>query len=252
MKNEHGFSLMELIVSLSIMTILVGFTVPVIATEVKRQKIKAEKSELNAIKNAIEDYFEDTVTFPSALGELVTNGDGVSGWAGPYYNPSLSLYASGGSAATEDEWGSTYGLTAPSTSSRVVTSPGADKASGTGDDISVTVDVTSIRRKITATELDVINNAITLYNSKYQSSSPLLANYTYILSRLQATSYLPNGDTTYEKDGWNLPYVADPIGVTPVVRVTSSMFSGSSGSSGSSSSSKGKGYAKGKGKSKGK
>jgi len=222
--SRRGFSLIELIVSLSIMTILVGFSVPVIATEVKRQKVKAEKVELNAIKTAVVEYFDDTFTFPSSLGELVVNGDGVSGWAGPYYSPSLSLYGSGGSTATEDEWGTTYNMAAGGLSSRVVTSAGPDHAFGTGDDIAVTADVTSVRRKTTIEELEVINNAIVAYNVTYLSSNPLLPNYTTILSRLKATGYLPNGDTTYDQDGWNLAYVPDPVGVTPVVRVTSSMF----------------------------
>lgn len=250
--SRSGFSLIELIVSLSIMTILVGFSVPVIATEVKRQKVKAEKKELNAIKTAIVEYFDDTFAFPSSLDELITNGDGLSGWAGPYYSPSLSLYGSGGSSPTEDEWGTTYTMVAGGVSSRVVTSSGSDHAFGTGDDISVTADVTPVRRKITAEELDVINSAITSYNVTYMKSNPLLPDWTSILARLKATGYLPNGDTTYEKDGWDLPYVADPVGVTPVVRVSSTMFTGGSGGSSTGKKNNGKGKALGKGKNAGK
>ncbi len=222
--SRGGFSLIELIISLSILTILVGFSVPVIATEVKRQKVKAEKQEMNAIKEAVINYFDDTFAFPSDLGELIANGDGLSGWAGPYYSPSLSLYNSGGSSATADEWGNTYTMAAGGVSSRIVTSAGPDHSFGTGDDISVTADVTAVRRRITVSELHVINNAIVSYNSVYLGTNPLLPSWTYILGRLQATGYLPNGDTTYDLDGWGLPYAPDPAGVTPVVRATSTMF----------------------------
>ena len=68
----------------------------------------------------------------------------------------------------------------------------------------------------------MINAAILAYNKVYIGSDPLLPSWPSILSKLVAKGFLPSGTSTYDTDGWNTPYVPDPQGVSPVVRVTSS------------------------------
>ena len=222
--SRKGFSLIELVVVISIMSIMVGIAVPALTTEVKRQKVNVQIGEMDAIRTGIENYFHDTSIFPEDMGELRLNTAGVSGWVGPYYLPRPSVLWSGGAGYDTDVWGNRYRARPLGFSLYEVRSSGLDAVFNSNDDIFVEANVEYIRREKTVEELEVINSAITSYNEVYIGSEPLLPNWTWILQALVQKGYLPLGDTTYDTDGWENPYVPDPVGVTPVVRATSTMF----------------------------
>jgi len=203
------------------MTIIVGMALPAFTTSTKRKKLYREKEKLNALKEASENYFEDTFQFPLGLDDLVSDAHHASGWTGPYYTPGLALYGGQGAPDMKDEWGEDYLFQQTPPSKLVIRSRGPDLVLNTGDDLTVTADVTFIRRQVTLDELSVINAAILAYNKVYIGSDPLLPSWPSILSKLRAKGFLPSGTTTYDRDGWNTPYVPDPLGVSPVVRVTS-------------------------------
>lgn len=225
--NRKGFSLIEMVIVISIMTILVGAAMPMVSSEVRKQKVKDEIDRLNAVKTATESYFTDTGVFPDEIGDLVTNDDGVAGWLGPYYNPPVSRSTAGGSGYELDSWNTAYRLTQAGVSTLTVESAGSDRAFNSNDDLSVSVDTTYIRRTITLEELDVINGAILAYNKVYIGTAPLLPSWSSIRSQLVSAGYLPAGDTRYDTDGWGFAYTPDPPGAAPVVRVNSTTLMGS-------------------------
>jgi len=242
--KKKGFSLIELVIAISIMTIIVGVALPAFSSGVRRQKVLRELQELNDIKESVENYFADTSAFPTAINDLLQNDQGLTGWAGPYYSPRLPSHGSGQTSPTVDEWRSPYAVGLSGSSTCTVTSPGPNKALGNQDDITVTVDVTFIRRRQTLDELAIINSAILSYNKVYLSSEPLLPDWNGIQIQLVNKGYLPAGASDLATDGWGSAYVPDPSGVAPVLKVRSTMISGS-GQSGSGSSSSGGGSSGG-------
>jgi prepilin-type N-terminal cleavage/methylation domain-containing protein len=220
-RSVSGFSLLEIIVALSIMTIIVGTAIPVISVSIDRKKKEETRQELNALKTAVEGYFQDVRALPPSLDDLENNLVKVAGWVGPYINPPLSLSASTLPVITKDAWNMDYRVTFTGSSRMEIRSPGRGGAFGTSDDIAVDVDVTYLRRKDTLAELEIINTAIQVYNVTYLSTKPLPCDWSRILRMLQETGYLPSRDTSLATDGWDSPYDPDPLGQAPVVRVAS-------------------------------
>lgn len=223
--DRNGFTFIELVIVLSIMTILVSITIPLVSKQVARQKIKSQKTDMNLIGESIEVFFNDTLAFPSGMADLLTDSGSFVQWAGPYYDTSLGASLFGGDASPEDDaWGNQYTFSVLSASSLRVSSPGPDQTANTGDDISVTVDVSFLRRFTTLDELDRINEAILEYNKVYLPGTPLPVNWTAILNTLISEGYLQSEGGAYATDGWGNPYEPVPASATPVVRVRSPMF----------------------------
>ena len=60
-KSESGFSLLELIVTLVVLSILVMGTIPLMQNAVKRQKELRLRENLRTLRNAIDEFHRDTV-----------------------------------------------------------------------------------------------------------------------------------------------------------------------------------------------
>lgn len=219
--RNSGFSLLEIIVALAIMTIVVGAAIPVISVSIDRSKKEETRNELNALKTAVEGYFEDLWAFPPDLNNLLQNLSGASGWVGPYISPPLSKHGSTLPVVDKDAWNEDYRLTFQGISFLEIRSPGPDMSFATTDDIAVEVDVTPIRRQVTLNELAILNAAVQAYNRLNLEIDPLQPSWTLILQKLRTQGFLPAGDTTLENDGWGSPYTPDPPGQAPVVRVGS-------------------------------
>lgn len=216
--RRGGFTLLELVVVLTIMAILAGAAVPVASMAINSKRKSATADELDGLQRAAAEYFRDTGALPSAVSDLETN-PGVSGWVGPYLqrfsidaNTGLSQYA-------VDAWWQPYQLSS-STSVLTITSAATGGVYGDANDISVTLDVTPIRREKTLETVAIVNRAIAAYNTSYLDSDPLPATYSTLLSKLVTRGYLP-ASSPYATDGWGDALEADPAGLTPVVRVKS-------------------------------
>jgi hypothetical protein len=100
-------------------------------------------------------------------------------------------------------------------------SAGEDSIFGDADDLSIDLNANWIRRRETLDELKAINQAIVLYNGRFQMSEPLTTEWPTAVTQLVSKGFLPSaGD--YESDGWGAPYVADPPDKAPLVKVQSS------------------------------
>jgi general secretion pathway protein G len=219
--RNSGFSLLEIIVALAILTIVVGAAIPVVSVSIDRSKKEETRKELNALKTATEGYFEDVWAFPPTLNDLLQNLSGASGWVGPYLSPPLASHGSTLPVVDKDAWNADYRLTYMGISFLEIRSPGPDGSFATADDIAVEVDITPIRRQVTLNELTILNGAVQAYNRLFLELDPLQPNWTLILQKLRTQGLLPSGDATLESDGWGSPYTPDPPGQAPVVRIGS-------------------------------
>lgn len=215
---RSGFSLLEIVVVVAILTLIAGVAVPVVAKVVEREARASTRTELDLLAAASLEYLRDTGALPTAAAHLGTN-PGVTGWSGPYLG-SLGLDAKSGLNAHEvDGWSRVYRFRIAG-SVLSIDSAGPDGTFGNADDLLVRADATLVRRERTLATLKVLNQAVLNYNATYQATEPLPANWSQALSRLVLRGYLPSA-TGLENDAFGSPFVGVPAGVAPLVRVGS-------------------------------
>jgi general secretion pathway protein G len=105
--ERRGFTLLELLVALSIVAALAAVVGPTLFGHVADGKRTAARTQVDALVMAIEAFRLDVGRVPSAqegLGALrAAPGGGVSGWRGPYLKRDLP----------RDPWGQAYQYTIP-------------------------------------------------------------------------------------------------------------------------------------------
>lgn len=73
-KRDGGFTLIELIVVMSIIAILALVAVPVFTSDIRAAKEAALKEDLHVMRTAIQSYTEDKNKAPQSLDDLVQAG----------------------------------------------------------------------------------------------------------------------------------------------------------------------------------
>lgn len=218
-RRRGGFTLMEMIIAVAIMAIVVGAAVPVTSRVVTYRARKATNEELALLAEASTEFFRDTGRLPDAVAELLTD-PGDSGWRGPYLPGVVADELSGLTGYEVDAWSRPYSVSAAG-DVLTIASRGEDASFGTDRDLTLATDVTPVRRAQTLERLRILNNAIALYNAAYQATDPLPADFAQVYARLTTTGFLP-ADADFQQDAWGQPFVEDPLGQAPVVRVGSS------------------------------
>lgn len=219
LRPRAGFTLLELIIAISIMAIIAGAAVPVATMAINSKKTRATAEELEALQLASAEYFRDTVSLPTSISNLETDPGGVTGWNGPYLQRFSIDPLSGLSQYSVDAFSQAYRV-AVAGSVLTISSAGLGGTHGDANDISVSLDVTPIRREKTLRQVNLINSLIVKYNEVYIDSDPLPAVYSDLLQKLVDRDYLP-ATTGFETDGWGDAFTPDPAMLTPVVRITS-------------------------------
>lgn len=67
-QSERGFSLMELVITITVLTILTLGVMPLVKVSVKRQKEQQLRETLRQIRTAIDEFHRDTVNMPCTAG----------------------------------------------------------------------------------------------------------------------------------------------------------------------------------------
>jgi general secretion pathway protein G len=199
---EKGFTLLEVIVVLAIISVFAGIVGTVIGTSVLSTEIDASEDRMDALKDALLLYYADVDAFPAATGyaqtdlaDLITD-PGVAGWDGPYISEGFE-----DNDFVKDAWkrALVYDYSA-GTASCTITSNGPDGMSGNSDDMAMTIDATSVYKRKTErirAELDVVKVAAQAYatnNGIFASS----------IGDLFSGGYL--SDESYRRDEWLTEY----------------------------------------------
>lgn len=217
--GNAGFTLLEIIVVVAVLSILAGVAVPVAQKAISNAARKATREELDVLSNAAIEYCRDTNFIPLDITDLERNPNRTDsvGWAGPYVEGAIAA-ASGKSGYQVDGWVRDYRVVR--TTKLTITSAGDDATFGDANDIEVVVDFTNVRREKTLAKLKTINQAITLYNATYQETAPLNRNYSRALNQLVARGYLPDRNS-YLRDAWGARFTGDPVNRAPMVKARS-------------------------------
>lgn len=222
--RESGFSLVELIVVMLIITVMAGVVAPVASKVRDRGARQATLAEMQNVDEAVRIYFLDTGALPSTPNALHQDPGGLPGWSGPYLSGGVGNGTGSDVDFDQDGWRVPYALT---TSGDVLTltSAGPDRVQGTTDDMVLDVDITRERRELTDERLAIINLSIRLYNDDWLSPDPPTApdplsdTWSTAFGQLVGRGYIANS-SAFLTDGWGDPFVR--VGSSgPVVSVTS-------------------------------
>lgn len=85
MKTERGFSLIELVVTITVLTILTLGAMPLVKVSVKRQKEQQLRDSLRQIRIAIDEFHRDTI------GMVCTGSVGGGGLSGGQQPPQVTV-----------------------------------------------------------------------------------------------------------------------------------------------------------------
>lgn len=128
MRKKHGFTLVELLVVLSILALLVSLVGPALFKHLSPAKRSVARAQMENFMSSLDSYYMDTGKFPSSadgLEALRTKPQSVNKWNGPYMKKEIPL----------DPWGNSYMYKTPGRNGGYeITSYGADNAPGGKDE----------------------------------------------------------------------------------------------------------------------
>lgn len=117
--KQAGFSLMEIIIVVTLMGLVLGFAANQIFGGADKAKAKLANSQMKSLALKIEEYRMDNEDLPNSLDNLVSQPGGADNWMGPYAKK----------ADLKDPWGTPIEFS-KSGASFTLKSLGKDKAAG--------------------------------------------------------------------------------------------------------------------------
>ena len=128
-KNEKGFTLIEMLLVVVILSTLAAMIVPRFAGRSDEARTSAARADIQAnLASALDMYEIDNGAYPNRLEDLISDPGNARRWRGPYVKKKARLI---------DPWGRDYVYAVPSTKGLDydLMSQGPDGRAGTEDDI---------------------------------------------------------------------------------------------------------------------
>lgn len=130
---QSGFTLLELLIVLTIIGLLVGFVAPKYFAQLGKSEVKVARAQIKAFEDALDQYRLDVGRYPTTeqgLNALMAAPPGVPRWQGPYLKRNVPA----------DPWGAAYQYRSPGQHGDIdIFSFGADgKPGGSGDAADIT------------------------------------------------------------------------------------------------------------------
>lgn len=100
-KKVRGFTLPEVLVTVTVVAVLAAVVVPAVTQYVNRGNAPSTEGDVAQITNAVTGYIADTRTYPGHLVDLVTAPSGVSNWHGPYFSGNVTAGPTGATGSTQ-------------------------------------------------------------------------------------------------------------------------------------------------------
>src|SRR5512133_3354587 len=87
LRNQQGFTLLELLVVMVIIGLLVGYVGPRYFAQIGKSEVKAARAQMDALGKALDQFRLDTRHYPSTeqgLAALIERPANEAKWDGPY------------------------------------------------------------------------------------------------------------------------------------------------------------------------
>ena len=127
LKIQNGFTLVEMLLVVTIIGILAALVIPKIVGRSEQARATAAHADISSIKTALDAFEVDNGFYPKSLQDLVTTPSNAKNWHGPYLEK-----------VPQDPWGNNYVYYFPgkhNPSAFDLLSIGPDAKEGTEDDV---------------------------------------------------------------------------------------------------------------------
>jgi len=226
--SPRGFTLLEVVVSVAILALLVGVSLPLFDLASQAAKESETAGRMEVLDYGVRAYLADVGALPPDLASLRTNVSAASGWTGPYV---ADRFAGGVTPAEGepdlDAWGRPFDFTPLPGPSARLRSAGRDGLLGNSDDLVKTVRGEDVFRRETLERLEVVEVALLAFVRQYRPGAefPSDTDVDAIFATLVSRGLL-GADPRYRQDAWGNGFVPDPPAMPgrPVCRFRSPLF----------------------------
>ena len=82
--SQSGFSLIEIVIVITLIALIAAFVVNKVAGQSDRAKVKLATVQVQDVAEKVQQFENDTGTLPGSLDGLVSDPGNTAGWLGPY------------------------------------------------------------------------------------------------------------------------------------------------------------------------